>query len=133
MRLYPAGTFIGISNFALSNAGGAVAGLNFAGEAAGPVAFGIFAGLILGKRIGIAGVVWLAVRTGIADLPKGASWSQLIGTAIVAGIGFTVAIFVDDLAFTDGSNLQAVAKFSILITSILAAAVGSLLLRRVSR
>jgi NhaA family Na+:H+ antiporter len=131
--LYPAATFIVIPIFALANAGVAVAGINFAGESAVPVALGIFAGLIFGKMTGIAGVVWLAVRTGIADLPKGASWSQVIGTAGVAGIGFTVAIFVTDLSFAEGSNLQAVAKFSIVVTSILAAAIGSLLLRRVAR
>lgn len=131
--LFPVATFVIIPLFALANAGVSVMGIDIGDPVAGMVALGIFAGLLIGKIIGITGVSWLLIRTRLAQMPRGASWTQLVGTATVAGIGFTVAIFVADLSFVEGSNLQAVAKLSILLTSLVAAGLGVLLLRRVAR
>lgn len=131
--LFPVATFIIIPLFALANAGVAIAGVSFGDHATVMVALGIFGGLLIGKIVGITGVAWLLIRSGIARLPKGVSWSQMVGVASVAGIGFTVALFVADLSFAAGSNLQSVAKLSILVTSIVSAAIGVLLLRRIAR
>ncbi|MCP8689544.1 Na+/H+ antiporter NhaA, partial [Marinobacterium sedimentorum] len=65
------------------------------------VPLGIMVGLVLGKSVGIGLASWLAVKTGLAALPEGATWRQLIGTAFLAGIGFTMALFIGGLAFAD--------------------------------
>jgi NhaA family Na+:H+ antiporter len=87
------------------------------------VPLGIMLGLVLGKSVGIGLVSWLAVKTGLATLPEGASWRQLIGTAFLAGIGFTMALFISGLAFA-GTPFEREAQLAILIGSLLAAGVG---------
>jgi NhaA family Na+:H+ antiporter len=87
-------------------------------------------GLVVGKPIGIALACWLAVRTGIASLPQGATWQHMIGTGVLAGIGFTMSIFIASLAFAD-ADMLATAKLSILAASALAGGIGMLLLSRV--
>lgn len=131
--LFPIATFTVIPLFAVANAGVVFAAVSFGDPVAAMVGLGIFAGLLFGKIIGITGVSWLLIRLGLARMPRGASWSQLLGTASVAGIGFTVAIFVADLSFAADSNLRDVAKLSILVSSMVAAGLGVLLLRRVAR
>jgi NhaA family Na+:H+ antiporter len=113
--------------FALANAGvslGADAGAAFTH----PVSLGIVAGLVLGKPIGILGFAWLAVRLGFADLPEGVRWRQICGASCLAGVGFTMSLFVAGLAFGAGSEQQA-AKVGILAASLVAGAVGWLVLR----
>ncbi len=127
---FPAATFVIIPLFALANAGVTISSVGFHNTTANMVGIGIFMGLILGKILGITGVCWLLIRTGLARLPKGANWSQVIGTASVAGIGFTVALFVADLSFATDGAMLVMAKLSILATSIMAAGLGVLLLRR---
>ena len=131
--LFPLATFVVTPLFALANAGVAIGGASFSDPAALTVALGILLGLLVGKTIGITGVSWLLIRSRVAQMPGGASWRQLLGTACVAGIGFTVALFVADVSFAAGSNLQAAAKLSILLTSLVAAGLGVLLLRRGAR
>jgi len=87
------------------------------------VPLGIMIGLMLGKPVGIGLASWLAVRTGLAELPEGSTWRHLIGTAFLAGIGFTMALFISGLAFA-GTHLEREAQLAILIGSLLAAAVG---------
>jgi Na+:H+ antiporter, NhaA family len=86
-------------------------------------------GLVVGKPLGIAGAGALAVRLRIARLPAGAAWSHLVGTAAVGGIGFTVSLFVTELAF-DRASLVGEAKVGILAASLLAGVLGFVLLRR---
>ncbi len=94
-----------------------------------PLALGIFAGLVLGKPLGIVSFSLLAEKLGIASISKNISTKQLIGAGILGGIGFTMAIFVTNLAFTDSSLID-VGKIAILIASSAAATIGYLLLRQ---
>lgn len=113
--------------FALANAGVRLSGLDFA-QGVG-VTFGVAAGLLLGKPLGIFTASWVAVRLGWATLPANVSWPMLHGAAWLGGIGFTMALFIGGLAF-GGSTLQDAAKLGILAASVLAGAVGWALLRR---
>ena len=87
------------------------------------VPLGIMVGLVLGKSVGIGLASWLAVKTGLAELPEGATWQQVIGVAFLAGIDFTMALFISGLAFA-GTHFEREAQLAILIASVLAAAVG---------
>jgi NhaA family Na+:H+ antiporter len=131
--LYPLSTFIIIPIFALANAGVAIAGVGLGDSSSLMVGLGVFTGLLVGKIIGIAGSAWLAVRSGLVAMPSGSTWTQVLGVSCVAAIGFTVAIFVAGLAFPEGSKLEDVAKLSILVSSIVAAGIGALILRRAAR
>ncbi len=93
-----------------------------------PVALGIVAGLVVGKQIGITLFAWLAVKSGVSELPTGISWRQVYGAGWLAGIGFTMSLFISDLAFPD-SPLVNVAKIGILAASVIAGVVGWLILR----
>ena len=94
-----------------------------------PVALGIFAGLFLGKQIGLTAFTWLVVRSGRAMLPEGVTWGQIWGTGCVAGVGFTMSLFIADLAFQDEALVSA-AKVGILGASALSAVVGAVVLQR---
>jgi NhaA family Na+:H+ antiporter len=89
-------------------------------------------GLVLGKTVGILLAVWLVSRTPLAVLPTGVSWLQLASVAMCAGVGFTVALFVAGLAFTDAASADA-ARMGILVGSTLAAVLGYGALRATSR
>jgi NhaA family Na+:H+ antiporter len=95
------------------------------------VVLGIVLGLVLGKPIGLLGASWLAVRVGLADLPQGVTWRQMVGVGVLAGIGFTMSLFIATLAFAQPEVLAA-AKLGILIASLIAGSAGLLLLRRVT-
>jgi NhaA family Na+:H+ antiporter len=115
--------------FAFANAGVTISFDRLSGGTM-PVLLGIVLGLVVGKPIGITLACWLAVRSGIASLPQGASWQHMISTGVLAGIGFTMSIFIASLAFVD-PDILATAKLSILLASALAGAIGMLLLSRV--
>ncbi len=113
-----------MSLFALANAG--VTLTSTGGDDAalvGPVSLGVALGLVLGKPIGIMIAAWLATRFG-ATLPAGASWSTVFGVACLAGIGFTMSLFVAGLAFPD-SPLLPQAKLGIVMVSTIAGLVGA--------
>jgi Na+:H+ antiporter, NhaA family len=109
--------------FALINSGVYVRGMGLQ-DLAGPVALGIGLGLALGKPIGILGATALAVRIGIADRPGDARWGPILGVSIVAGIGFTVALFIAALAYPHSPALLAEAKIGILLGSLAAGLAG---------
>ena len=111
--------------FALVNAGVPIAG----GAIASSVAGGVAAALVLGKCLGILGGVVLAVRFKIAPLPTGARWSHVLGVALVAGIGFTMSLFVTELAFVGEESLALSAKIGILSGSFVSAVLGLGILR----
>jgi len=115
--------------FAFANAGVSLSGLSFDDLFAG-IPLGIALGLFLGKQIGIMGFVWGGVRLGIAKLPDGASWSQIYGISMLAGIGFTMSLFIGTLAFSDPEHAAAV-RIGVLAGSIASAILGFLLLRQV--
>jgi NhaA family Na+:H+ antiporter len=124
-------TFVVLPIFALANAGVTLEG-NIAKELMSSLALGIILGLFVGKQIGITLTTWLAVKLKIADLPKGVTWRQIHGANILAGIGFTMSLFVASLAFTDPVSI-AEAKMGILFGSILSGTVGYFFLASAAR
>lgn len=124
--LHPPVAFALMPLFALANSGVTIRG---AGELASPVALGAAAGLLIGKPLGIFGLTWLAVKLRLAPMPGDAAAGQLLGVSIVAGIGFTVALFIAALAFDGAPALLDRAKLGVLAGSLVAGATGFVLLR----
>lgn len=125
--LHPWVAFGIVPLFALANAGVALGG-GLGAALTEPVTIGVVAGLLLGKQLGVTGGAWLAVRAGLADLPAGTGWWHLYGVGWLAGIGFTMALFVGSLAFGAGPLLDA-AKVGILAASLVAGLVGWAIIR----
>ena len=96
-----------------------------------PLGIGIIVGLTLGKPVGVYLMTKLAILLRIGSMPQGASWAQIIGVGLLAGIGFTMSIFIALLSFSD-NLLIAEAKFSILVASLLSGVTGCILLSRVA-
>ncbi|WP_345992821.1 Na+/H+ antiporter NhaA [Sulfurimonas sp. HSL-1716] len=119
--------------FALANAGITLDFSAIGTTIMKPVSLGVVFGLILGKAIGIFGVSWLAIKLRIAKLPQGSTMNQIFGVAFLGGIGFTMSIFVADLAFPGNSELVFQAKVGILSASLFAGIFGYLWLRFVSK
>jgi len=120
--LHPWVTFGIMPIFALANAGASLEGVGLH-TFTEPVALGIILGLFVGKQLGVFTACWLAVRSGIAQLPAGSTWATLHGVAIVTGIGFTMSLFVGSLAF--GSNeYDTAVRLGVLTGSTLSAIVG---------
>jgi len=115
--LHPWVAFVIMPLFALCNAGVALGASALAEPVAARVSLGIGLGLLIGKPLGITLFAWLAVRAGLAQLPRGVGWSQVVATGFLAGIGFTVALFVASLAFSDPGH-GAAAKVGILLGSV---------------
>ena len=110
--------------FAFANAGVSLAGMTV-DSFTHPVPMGIAVGLLLGKTVGVFGLTWLAVKLRIAALPEGAGWGQILGVAILCGIGFTMSLFVGSLAFAPGSSDYAgMDRMGILTGSFFAAVIG---------
>ncbi len=97
-----------------------------------PLGLGIILGLVLGKPIGISLISWVAVKLGISTMPDKARWIQIIGVGMLAGIGFTMSIFIALLSFTGNELLLAEAKFSVLVASLISGILGSSLLSAVA-
>ena len=119
--------------FALANAGIAIDFSSISTTIMTPVSMGIIAGLILGKVLGIFGVAWLAIKLKMATLPQGSTMSQIFGVAFLGGIGFTMSIFVADLAFINSPELIFQAKVGILAASLFAGLFGYSWLRFVAK
>ena len=115
--------------FAFVNAGVDLRGISIE-EMLTPVPLGIMFGLFIGKQVGVFGFSWLAIKTGIATLPEGGNWKQLYGVAILTGIGFTMSLFVDTLAYNDTQIYHYADKLAILLGSFLSGIVGYLVLKR---
>ena len=123
--LHGAAAFVVMPVFAFANAGVALG----AGAGDSGLTFAVAAGLVAGKPLGITLAAWLACRAGLAALPAGVTWAMLHGVAWIAGIGFTMALFIAGLAFGDGPAYAA-AQTGILAGSAVAAVVGALLVRQ---
>lgn len=120
--LIPVSTFLVIPLFALANAGVILSASAFKEQDALLVGAGIMIGLVVGKVIGVLGASWLMVRLNLANLPEGVKWKHITGVGLLAGIGFTLSLFIAELNF-DVTFLSA-AKISIFIASILSAGLG---------
>jgi NhaA family Na+:H+ antiporter len=126
--LQPAVAYAIVPVFGLANAGVAFAGLS-PSALLDPVPLAIAAGLLVGKQTGVFGATWLAIRTGVASKPEGASWTMLYGMALLCGIGFTISLFVGALAFPHSPMLVAEAKLGVFSGSLLSALAGLTWLR----
>ena len=126
--LHPWSSFLVIPLFALANSGVRFAGTDFGAAVTHPVTLGVAVGLVAGKLVGISASTWLAVRLGWGRLPRNTGWRHILGVAAVAGIGFTVALFIAGLAFADPA-LADRAKLGIFAGSLLAGFAGYLFLR----
>jgi NhaA family Na+:H+ antiporter len=129
--LTPWATYLVLPIFALANAGVAIStdlGALFSDR----IALGIILGLVFGKSLGITFFTWLAIKLGIAELPSRVGWPQLFSATWLAGIGFTMALFITNSAFTDPDQL-ATAKLAILIASLISGSIGFGLLLFTSR
>ena len=127
--LHPLTAFIIIPIFALANAGVKIHTEDFGAAITNPVTIGVVLGLILGKLIGISGSTWLAMRLNIGNLPSGANFKHIIGVGFMGGIGFTMSIFVTELAFPGMQEMLVSAKTGILLASALAGIIGYLWIR----
>ena len=122
-------TFCILPLFAFANAGVSFAGLA-ANDLFQPLPLGIIVGLLAGKAVGITGASWLAVKSGVAQLPQGCSWAALSCLSLLCGIGFTVSLFIGNLAFVAGhEELINFVKLGVLVGSAIAGLSGYLLLR----
>lgn len=130
--LHPWVAFLIVPLFAVANAGVSVAS-GLAESVESRAALGVALGLLFGKPIGIFAATWLSVRTGLAPKPSGASWAQVFGVAVLAGIGFTMSIFVAGLAFADRPDLQDHSKVGIFLGSLICAVAGLGLLKAVGQ
>ncbi len=124
--------FLILPLFAFVNAGVNITRISL-GQMAAPVPLGIMLGLFAGKQLGVFGFSWLAIRLGIAELPKGCNWTQFYGVSVLTGIGFTMSLFIGSLAFEDPRMFQYTDKLAILAGSFLSGAVGYLMLRASSK
>jgi NhaA family Na+:H+ antiporter len=127
-QLHPWVIYVIMPIFALANAGVALVGQDLLAAFSNPVSLGIVIGLVVGKSAGIGLFSWLAVRFGLAELPQDVSMRHILGAGFLAGIGFTMSLFIANLAFPSDA-LLAVAKVGILSGSLIAGLVGAGMIR----
>jgi len=126
-RLVPLSAGVGVPFFALLSAG-----VVFSGDALGtPVALGVMLGLVVGKPVGVLGGAWLVTRFTRAEVGPGFGWRDLVGVALLAGVGFTVSLLVSDLSFDDVRREEA--KTAVLVGSLVSALLAALVLGRRNR
>jgi NhaA family Na+:H+ antiporter len=130
--LHPMTSFIVVPIFALANAGVVITGDTVSDAVTSEVSQGVALGLVLGKPLGIFLATWLAVRFGLAQLPRAMTWAHVIGVGLLGGVGFTVALFIDELAF-DAEALVSDGKMAILAGSVISALAGYLVLLLLAR
>ena len=116
--------FIILPLFAFVNAQVRLVGVDMAALVVDPVAVGVYLGMVAGKPLGIFGVTYFMVRTGLAELPQGVGWRHIAGMGVLGGIGFTMSILIAGLAFTQVPAELLAAKTAILAGSVSAALIG---------
>jgi NhaA family Na+:H+ antiporter len=121
-------TFAILPLFAFVNAGVDLRGISIS-EMFGSAPMGIMLGLFIGKQVGVFGFSWVAIKLGIASLPKNSNWTLLYGVSILTGIGFTMSLFVDTLAYNDTKLYHYADKLAILLGSLFSGVVGYIILR----
>ncbi len=130
-NLQPWVTFVVMPVFALSNAGVTLSG-NIIETITHPVSLGIIFGLLVGKQVGITLFAYLMVRFKLCELPKGLTWRHIHGASLLAGIGFTVSLFVTELAYVTDHHTADIAKVGILLASFIAGVAGFYILKGVA-
>lgn len=128
-KMIPVSTFIVVPLFAFASLGLNFGNNPFGSDGAQPLFWGIIIGFIAGKVIGITLASWVLVNLKIADMPESTNWFQMIGVGLLAGVGFTVSVFIADIAFDTNAQLLQTAKVSILIASVISGVTGYMFLR----
>jgi len=131
-KFHPVSTFIVVPVFAFANTGVVITGESIKTASQSLIAWGIFFGLVIGKPLGVLFASLLAKRINIADLPEGVTKSSLVATGSAAGIGFTVAIFIANLAFKE-SETQDIAVLAVIVASIVSALLSLVLFKTIAR
>ena len=126
--LHPWVAFVIMPIFALANAG-IILESDFISSIINPVSLGVISGLVIGKFIGILLFTWILIKTGLAILPENSNWNHIIGVSLLGGVGFTMSLFITDLAFNN-AELVSQAKYGILIASIIAGILGTIILKK---
>jgi len=132
LKFHPVSTFFVIPIFAFANSGVVITSESIKGASQSLIAWGIFCGLVIGKPIGVLIASFAAKRSRIADFPDGANASSLLATGSAAGIGFTVAIFIANLAFDD-SQTQDIAVLAIIVASVVSALISAVLFKTIAK
>ena len=130
-RLHPYTSFVVLPLFALSEAGIVITSDVLQDAASSTITLGVALGLIVGKTVGVLLGAWIATRLGLAALPRAMRWAHVAGVGMLAGIGFTVAIFVATLAYDDALLVNE-AKIGIMGASVVAAVIGIIALRLIA-
>ena len=125
-KMHLPSAYLVIPIFSLANAGIPIDWSSFGSVVTHPVSMGVAAGLVIGTLIGIAGFSWIAVKLGLASLPHGLNFKHIVGVGLMAGIGFTMSIFIAELGFAHHAQDLLMAKTGILLASILAGVSGFL-------
>ncbi len=131
--LHPWSSYVIVPVFALANAGVVLSHDSISAAVSSPITHGITIGLVVGKLVGISAFAWLACKVGLTTMPEGTRFSQVVGVAALGGIGFTVSLFVSELAFGTAGGLADQSKIGILAASISAAVLGLVLLLATTR
>jgi Na+:H+ antiporter, NhaA family len=131
-RIHPWSSFIIVPLFAFANTGVVITSDSINDAINSPIAWGIFAGLVIGKPIGVLASVFIARKINLGQYPQGAKNVDILATGSAAGIGFTVAIFIANLAFSDPA-IQDLAIFAVIIASLVSALLSVLLFKLVSK
>jgi NhaA family Na+:H+ antiporter len=126
-KLHPWVAYLVMPVFAFANAGVSLAGLTL-GDLFAPLSLGIAAGLIVGKQVGVFFMTWLTVVLGIAERPAQASWAQVYGASLLAGVGFTMSLFIGSLAF-EGPESAAAVRVGVLSGSFVCGLLGYIVMR----
>jgi Na+:H+ antiporter, NhaA family len=127
-KLHPFSSFLIVPLFAFANTGVQISQSSISAAINSPIAWGIFFGLVVGKPLGIVFSSWSAKRVGIGEYPEGANSLKILATGSAAGIGFTVAIFIANLAF-DERAIQELAIFAVIIASLVSGAISTILFK----
>jgi len=127
-RVHPWSSFMIVPLFAFANTGVVISGDSINNAINSPIAWGIFAGLVIGKPIGVLAAVFIAQKTNLGQYPQGAKSVDILATGSAAGIGFTVAIFIANLAFTDPVTSD-LAVFAVIVASTVSALISLVLFK----
>lgn len=126
--LHPSVSYMILPLFAFVNAGIDLRGIAIS-QVMAPVPLGIMLGLVIGKQAGVFGFSWLAIKSGLARMPESSNWRQLYGVCLMTGIGFTMSLFIDSLAFADEAAYQYADKLAIVLGSLISGIAGYFVLR----
>ncbi|QIL89619.1 Na+/H+ antiporter NhaA [Microbulbifer harenosus] len=129
-RLHTPVAFVVVPIFALANAGIPIDSFTSYTAVFNPLTLGVICGLVFGKLIGIVGATWIGWKLGLGELPRSATFHHIVGVALLGGIGFTMSIFISELAFEGAPKMLIQAKAGVLLASVIAGVLGFLVLRR---